>query len=89
MKVIYLVRDPRGSMNSRWTDVRSWCLNTSDCGNVERHCNDLEKDYLAAKYLHYTYPSNFMYVILLKISYGDWVFNITIKLVIFTLNVFS
>ena len=60
MKVIYLVRDPRGAMYSRWTKVGSWCLNTSDCGNVERHCNALEKDYLAAKYLRNMYPSHFM-----------------------------
>ncbi|XP_035707507.1 uncharacterized protein LOC110860089 isoform X2 [Folsomia candida] len=45
-KVIYLVRDPRGTMKSRNTSVTSrWCYEHPDCANVRSLCTDLKDDF--------------------------------------------
>lgn len=42
-KIIYLFRDPRGTMASR-TDL-NWCINDRLCGNLKQFCKDTLDDY--------------------------------------------
>lgn len=45
LHVIYLVRDPRAIMNSRWgNENKGWCSKSSDCNSVEVLCRDMEED---------------------------------------------
>ena len=59
MKIILLVRDPRGTIASR--HHCAWCPGNPDCGDPERLCNDLESDYHTAITFHKSYPNKFMY----------------------------
>ncbi|XP_045625224.1 carbohydrate sulfotransferase 1 [Procambarus clarkii] len=52
--IVYLVRDPRGVINSR-TDTVNWC-NTPDCSNPETLCSDMEADLTAALQLQEEFP---------------------------------
>ena len=58
MKVILLVRDPRGTISSR--HERLWCPGKPDCDSPERLCSDLESDHRTAIEFSKNYPDNFM-----------------------------
>lgn len=61
VKIILLVRDPRGVYNSR--QHASWCLAGGDeCKNTTNLCNDMVSDFNAAKYLTNKYPDRFKVV---------------------------
>ena len=49
--MIFLVRDPRGTMASRLGNVRSWCVGNDDCEDPQRLCNELEDQYYISKHL--------------------------------------
>ena len=56
LQVIYLPRDPRAVMSSRWNPRKTkWCR-TADCSLVEVVCNDMDSDLEAALYLKRSYP---------------------------------
>lgn len=57
VKVILLVRDPRGTMQSR--RHRDWCPGAPDCDQSSYLCADLVADYSAAIRLKKLYPSRF------------------------------
>ena len=52
--IIFLVRDPRGVMNSRGKTVQ-WC-NSKDCYDPELVCNDMDDDYTTALALQKQFP---------------------------------
>ena len=56
LKILYLVRDPRATMNSRLSSVK-WCSSSPDCINAGRLCNDLHSDLDAFEALSQVYPS--------------------------------
>ena len=56
LKIVVLVRDPRGFMNSRWK--RGWCK-YDPCRNPTTACKDLYADVLAAYELKQKFPGNF------------------------------
>ena len=58
MKVILLVRDPRGTIASR--HHRDWCPGNTDCDDSKKLCNDLEADYHTAMKFYKVYPDRFM-----------------------------
>uniref|UniRef100_A0A1B6CQM9 Sulfotransferase domain-containing protein n=1 Tax=Clastoptera arizonana TaxID=38151 RepID=A0A1B6CQM9_9HEMI len=60
LKVVYLVRDPRGTMRSRY--MQPWCRKQPDCGDVGRLCADLIDDYAAALRLKQLHPTKFIVV---------------------------
>lgn len=60
VKVILLVRDPRGTMQSR--RHRDWCPGAPDCDQSSYLCADLVADYSAAIRLKKLYPSRFRYL---------------------------
>ncbi|XP_063697592.1 carbohydrate sulfotransferase 5-like [Culicoides brevitarsis] len=47
LKILLLVRDPRGVMNSR--GKINWCTKSEDCMNMEMLCKRMEADYEEAK----------------------------------------
>ena len=55
LKVLYLVRDPRGVMNSRLGSV-DWCSRSVDCIEPQRLCNDVISDLDAFEVLKKRYP---------------------------------
>ena len=59
LKVIFLVRDPRGVMNSR--DSMDWCTDEA-CGNVEVMCRDLMNDTEYATELNKKFPNRILLV---------------------------
>ena len=60
LKVIFLVRDPRGVMNSR--DSMDWCSDSSACGSVDVMCQDLFSDVRYANELNEKYPGRLLLV---------------------------
>ena len=56
--VIYLSRDPRAIMNSRWNNYPSttWCVNGSECTSALVLCQDMDNDLTAAFKLQDMYP---------------------------------
>jgi len=54
VQVLYLVRDPRGTLQSR--KHRVWCPGEPDCDQPENLCSDLVKDYYAAQELMKQHP---------------------------------
>ncbi|KAG8264087.1 N-acetylglucosamine 6-O-sulfotransferase activity protein [Homalodisca vitripennis] len=60
VRVVLLVRDPRGIMESRST--LSWCKAHQDCGNPVRVCADLVDDYSAAMRFKALFPDKFRVV---------------------------
>lgn len=60
LKVIFLVRDPRGVMNSR--DSMDWCSDSSACGSVDVMCKDLFSDVRYANELNEKYPNRLLLV---------------------------
>jgi len=62
LKVIHLVRDPRGVYNSRQSGVvKNWC-NNDECANPETGCQNLNKDIQAAFSLESRYPRKILLV---------------------------
>lgn len=57
VKMLLLVRDPRGTMQSR--KHREWCPGQPDCDNSLLLCKDLEADYVAALNFTKYYPNKF------------------------------
>lgn len=57
VRVLLLVRDPRGTMQSR--RHRDWCPGRPDCWDPVRLCADLMSDYSAAIRLTKIYPDRF------------------------------
>lgn len=57
--MILLVRDPRGTMQSR--KHRDWCAGNRDCENPNYVCQDLVADYHAAVELLKEHSSRFRY----------------------------
>eukprot|EP00088_Acartia_fossae_P008136 TRINITY_DN13852_c0_g2_i1.p1 TRINITY_DN13852_c0_g2~~TRINITY_DN13852_c0_g2_i1.p1 ORF type:complete len:458 (-),score=59.97 TRINITY_DN13852_c0_g2_i1:223-1596(-) len=57
VKVLLLVRDPRGTMESR--KHRDWCPGNPDCEDPARLCQDLVSDYYAYKHLAKDYPGRY------------------------------
>ncbi|XP_023348675.1 carbohydrate sulfotransferase 5 isoform X2 [Eurytemora carolleeae] len=60
VRVLLLVRDPRGTMESR--KHRDWCPGNPDCEDPKKLCEDLESDYYAYKALLQTYPDRYRMV---------------------------
>ena len=58
LKVIYLVRDPQATINSRLKDY--WCGDLSSCSDFNIFCSDLADDFNAALILERDYPERFM-----------------------------
>lgn len=73
MKIVYLIRDPRGIFVSRRS--QSWCATSKYCGDVEFVCNLLNHDALAAIKLFKLYPNKFRFVRYEDLSVNP--FNIT------------
>ena len=67
VQVLLLVRDPRGTLQSR--KHRKWCPGQADCDEPERLCSDLVDDYYAAKELMAKYPERIRYEIKCIYSY--------------------
>lgn len=57
MRLVYLVRDPRGTLKSR--ESRPWCQNQIDCADAATLCQDLESDYQTARNLIRRFPTRF------------------------------
>ncbi|KAG4071271.1 hypothetical protein HA402_003975 [Bradysia odoriphaga] len=59
VKIILLIRDPRGIFSSR--KVSKWCTNNIDreCSDYTSLCNDLTSDFEVAKQLTKEYPQQF------------------------------
>ena len=58
VKVLLLVRDPRGTLESR--RHRSWCPGHPDYEDPARLCQDLESDYQAYKALSTHFPARYL-----------------------------
>lgn len=61
VKVVFLVRDPRATMSSRYSSV-SWCADHPDCASPEVLCSDLQDDLKVATALRQLYPDRFIMV---------------------------
>ncbi|XP_065169716.1 carbohydrate sulfotransferase 5-like [Atheta coriaria] len=57
VKVVLLVRDPRGTLQSR--KHRDWCPGNADCDKPDLLCADMVSDYNAAVQLAEKYPNTF------------------------------
>lgn len=55
VKVLYLVRDPRATMNSRLSSVK-WCSQSIDCIDPGRLCDDIQSDLDAFESLSAEFP---------------------------------
>ncbi|CAG7838159.1 unnamed protein product [Allacma fusca] len=60
IRLLYLVRDPRGTLQSR--SHRDWCPHNPDCDNPAILCSDLVQDYFEARKLRKEYPDRFMII---------------------------
>lgn len=56
VKVVYLVRDPRATMHSRYP--HDWCMPAPDCANERILCKDLVENNYSYKKLKKIYPNN-------------------------------
>jgi len=56
-KVLLVVRDPRGTIQSR--KHRDWCPGNPDCSEPQRLCSDLVADYSAALKFQKKFPNTF------------------------------
>ena len=54
LKIIFLVRDPRATFNSRY-QLSDWCK-SEDCADPSVHCNDMMADVYAFKMLAAQFP---------------------------------
>lgn len=57
IRVVLLIRDPRGTLQSR--KHREWCPGKSDCDDPATLCKDMVSDYYAAEILSKKYPQKF------------------------------
>ena len=55
LKIVYLIRDPRAIMNSRY-DLMDWCGLQPDCIDPARLCDDISSDLTTFKQLFHLYP---------------------------------
>ncbi|XP_054272270.1 carbohydrate sulfotransferase 1-like [Macrosteles quadrilineatus] len=60
VRVLYLMRDPRGVMSSRAS--LGWCRKSPDCGSPTHVCADLVDDYAAALRFDKLFPGKFKVV---------------------------
>jgi hypothetical protein len=60
LRVLLLIRDPRGTMESR--THRDWCPDNPDCQDPSRLCTDMVDDYHSAQELMKTFPDKIKYV---------------------------
>ncbi|XP_037035043.1 carbohydrate sulfotransferase 1-like [Bradysia coprophila] len=60
VRIVFLVRDPRGLMLSR--KRCKWCHGETDCENPSTVCNDMMLDYYSAKSFQIKYPLRFKVV---------------------------
>jgi hypothetical protein len=60
LKVLVLVRDPRGTMESR--RHRDWCPGNLDCDDPAMLCSDMVDDFRAAEELVKRYPGRIRFV---------------------------
>ena len=70
LKVVYLTRDPRGVMSSRWR--RDWCGLADNCSSTAHFCQSLAEDLTAFEDLKNQFPNQ----VLLK-RYEDLVLNLS------------
>ncbi|XP_045602639.2 carbohydrate sulfotransferase 4 isoform X2 [Procambarus clarkii] len=68
VQVVLLVRDPRGTMQSR--AHRNWCPGNADCDDPARLCDDLVNDYNTARIFTRKFPHSFR-----VIRYEDFSFH--------------
>lgn len=61
VQVLLLVRDPRGTMQSR--HHREWCPGNPDCNDPAWLCRDLVSDYHTAKKFLKKFPYSFRFVL--------------------------
>lgn len=57
VRIVLLIRDPRGTMQSR--KHRDWCPGNADCDQAHLVCKDMVSDYYAAEILSKKYPQDF------------------------------
>ncbi|XP_037039809.1 carbohydrate sulfotransferase 5-like [Bradysia coprophila] len=57
VKIVLLIRDPRGIIASRKRD--EWCAHSQECLDYKKLCQDLVFDAKAAQYLSTKYPERF------------------------------
>lgn len=57
VRIVLLIRDPRGTMQSR--KHRDWCPGNPDCDHAPSVCKDMVSDYYAAEILSKKYPQDF------------------------------
>lgn len=57
VRVLLLIRDPRGTLQSR--KHRDWCPGRPDCDQPNLLCADMVSDYTAAIRLQKLYPDRF------------------------------
>lgn len=62
VQVLLLVRDPRGTMQSR--HHRDWCPGNPDCNDPAWLCRDLVSDFQTAKKFLKKFPNSFRFVLL-------------------------
>ena len=55
LKIVYLVRDPRATYNSR-IGVSEWCGKSKECMDPAMMCNDIQTDLDAMEMLSASYP---------------------------------
>ena len=61
LKILFLVRDPRGTINSR-IGVSYWCGKSEDCINPRHLCQDIDEDLDAYELLSRKHPHRMMMV---------------------------
>lgn len=57
VRIVLLIRDPRGTLQSR--KHREWCPGRPDCDHPPTLCKDMVADYYAAEILNRKYPQRF------------------------------
>jgi len=60
LKIVLLVRDPRGTIQSR--KHRDWCPGNPDCDDPSKLCSDLTDDYYALQELMADFPDRYRVV---------------------------
>ncbi|XP_058126700.1 carbohydrate sulfotransferase 5-like [Anopheles ziemanni] len=60
VRVVLLIRDPRGSLQSR--RHRVWCPDHPDCYDPVTVCDDMQRDYEAAIHLSERFPKRFLVI---------------------------
>ena len=60
VRILLLVRDPRGTLQSR--KHRDWCPGNPDCDKPENLCMDLVNDYYTTQQLMKGFPNKIRYV---------------------------